>query len=180
MRALTSISVLLLIACSALAQMGGNGLSKMPTLASPEANREMALVRGLLVKPNSVTITNFDKQICRSLHLRHGKPMVVSMCLITFTFYHPRTNADIPSCYGANTEPGDPDELVCNHGTICRTNLISNEVPVNYVQLVDTSKRQDEADVDLLLGVAPLQDLQDMRYFKRSFRFVWNGDWKEK
>ena len=76
-------------------------------------------------------------------------------------------------------EMGRPDDLVWTGKRLSRRPGGTNEIPLIRVSTVDRHKKEVTADLDLLLGVAPLSDPQDVRYFRRSFRFNYQDGWRE-
>jgi hypothetical protein len=121
------------------------------------------------------TNTTFDMKVCESLGTTIKPPMVVSFLLVTFIFSSPNTNDPVYSF----CEMGLPDELVWTGKSVSRRPGSTNEIPLIRVSTVDRHKKDVTADLELLVGVAPLNDLHDVRYFRRSFRFVYRDGWQE-
>ena len=133
-------------------------------------NHEVDLIHSLLNQTNR----NFDQKVCSSLTTNADGPVVISYRLVSFTFYYPAGIAIPPS----STEMANPDELVCKKDDIIRR-ATTNEIPANYVRLFDSRRKNAESELDLLLGIAPLERPQEVRYSRRSFRFVYQKGWKE-
>jgi hypothetical protein len=121
------------------------------------------------------TNTTFDMKVCESVRTTIKPPMVVSFHLVTFIFSSSSTNDPVYSF----CEMGRPDELVCTARSVSRRPGSTNEVPLIRVSTIDRHKKDVSADLDLLISVAPLDTPQDIRYFRRSFRFVYRDGWKE-
>ena len=121
------------------------------------------------------TNTTFDMKVCESVRATIKPPMVVSFHLVTFIFSSPNTNDPVYSF----CEMGRPDDLVCIGRSVSRRPGSTNEVPLIRVSTVDRHKKDVTAELDLLISVAPLDAPQDIRYFRRSFRFVYRDGWKE-
>jgi len=121
------------------------------------------------------TNTTFDTKVCESVGKTIKPPVVVSFLLVTFIFSSPSTNDPVYSF----SETGRPDELVWTGKSVSRRPGSTNEIPLIRVSTVDRHKKDVTADLDLLIGVAPLDAPQDVRYFRRSFRFIYRDGWKE-
>ncbi|HYG36022.1 MAG TPA: hypothetical protein VEC99_14625 [Clostridia bacterium] len=117
----------------------------------------------------------FEHRLYESVSGNAKPPVIISFHLVSFVFSSPNTNDLVFS----SCEMGSPDELVCNGKSVSRRPGSTNEIPLIRVSTVDRRKNQLTADLDLLLGVAPLSDPQDKQYFRRSFRFVYADGWKE-
>lgn len=121
------------------------------------------------------TNTTFDAKVYESVRTTVKPPIVVSFLLVTFIFSSPNTNTPVYSF----CEMGQPQELLCTGTNISRRPGSTNEIPLIRVSTVDRNKKDLTADLDLLVGVAPAADPQDVRYFRRSLRFVYRDGWKE-
>jgi hypothetical protein len=121
------------------------------------------------------TNLTFDTKIYESVRKTTKAPVVLSFLLITFIFSSPSTNDPVYSF----CEMGQPDELVCTGTNVYRRPGSTNEIPLIRVSTVDRHKKEVTADLDLLIGIAPLENPQDVRYFRRSFRFVFRHGWRE-
>jgi len=117
----------------------------------------------------------FDEKVYESVRKAVKPPMIISFHLITFVFSSPSTN-DLVFSF---CEMDQPHQLICTGTKVSRRPGSTNEIPLNRVSAVDRHKQELTADLDLLLGIAPLNDPQDVRYFKRSFHFVYRDGWKE-
>lgn len=73
---------------------------------------------------------------------------------------------------------GGSYNLTYRDGKIARTNSV-DQIPANYIYVVDPHVKNVIAEIDLLLGVAPLEKPQDATYFRRTFRFIYKNGWKE-
>jgi hypothetical protein len=121
------------------------------------------------------TNRTFDTKICESVRKTTKPPVVISFPLITFFFSSPDTNDPVYSF----CEMDQPDELVCTGTNVFRRPGPTNLIPVIRTSTVNTRKKEVTADLDLLIGVAPLNKPQDIQYFRRSFRFVFRHGWRE-
>ncbi|MEQ1934874.1 MAG: hypothetical protein ABL962_13525 [Fimbriimonadaceae bacterium] len=121
------------------------------------------------------TNTSFDTKVYESVRTDVKPPMIVSILLVTFIFSSPNTNDPVYSF----CEMGTPDELICTGTNVSRRLGSTNEIPLIRVSTVNRHKKEVTADLDLLLGVAPLNDPKDIRYLRRSFRFIYRDGWKE-
>jgi len=162
------------------------GLAVSPTVSSQAAqtnvsvfagfpwaenvNREVDLARSLLAETNR----SFDQKVYDSVRTNAHDPLVISFHLVSFIFYYPTGVAFL----GSVTQMGQPDELVCTKDGILRR-ATTNEISANYVRVLDAHRKSVGADLDLFLGVAPLGKPQEAKYFRRSFRFVYQNGWKE-
>ena len=122
------------------------------------------------------TNTTFDMKVCESVRTTIKPPMIVSFLLVTFIFSSPSTNDPVYSF----CEMGRPDELICTGVSVSRKPGSTNEIPLIRVSTVDPHKKDVTADLDLLIGVAPLNKPQDIRYLRRSFRFVYRDGWRSR
>jgi hypothetical protein len=148
-------------------QTADSGLSLIPKSTS----EEMDLARSLFVETNG----GFDARLCKSVGTALKSPALVSFRMINFIFFYSRTNDYlVPVC-----EMSDPDELICMPRKFSRKNVFTNEVPVNYIRLVDPRAREVTADLELLVSVAPLGNPKEVAYFRRSFRFAYRKGWIE-
>lgn len=118
----------------------------------------------------------FDTEIYQSVRKTIKPPVVISFLLVTFIFSSPNTNNPVYSF----CEMGRPDELICTGTNVFRRPGSTNEIPLIRVSTVDRHKKELTADLDLVIGVAPTDNPQDIRYLRRSFRFVFEHGWKER
>jgi len=133
-------------------------------------NREVDFMRSLLEETNR----NFDEKVYSSVRTNVSGPIVISYSLVSFVFHYPAGVAHA----GSATEMGQPDELVCTKQSILRR-ATTNEIPANYIRILDTHRKDVSAELDLLLGVAPLGKPEDVKYLRRCFRYVYRDGWKE-
>jgi hypothetical protein len=117
----------------------------------------------------------FDEMVYKSVRASIKPPAIISYHLVTFVFSYPTTNDYV----GSSCEMGRPDELICTSESVSRRIDSTNEIALNYVRIVDPHRKQVTADLDLLIGGAPLSDPRDVQYFRRSFRFLYGGGWRE-
>jgi hypothetical protein len=120
------------------------------------------------------TNTLFDTEIYESVRKTVKEPAVVSFFLITFIFSSPSTNDPVYSF----SEMGNPDELIWSGKVVSRRPGSTNQIPLIRVSTVDRHGKELTADLDLLLGVAPLNNPKDVEYVRRSFHFVYRDGWK--
>ncbi|HEX3857433.1 MAG TPA: hypothetical protein VHY30_09070 [Verrucomicrobiae bacterium] len=113
-------------------------------------------------------------RICKSLPANSTSPRIISCKEISCVFHYRTTNECIPSYQ----EMGGSYNLIYRDGKITRTNSV-DEIPGNYIYVVDPHVKNVIVEIDLLLGVAPLEKPQDVMYFRRTFRFVYKNGWKE-
>lgn len=118
--------------------------------------------------------SDFDAQICRSLNIKSKSPVIITFQEVSFIFHYPTAKARIKS----SQEMSSWWDLIYRDGEITRTNS-ADQVPFNDIGLVDPSVTNEMVEIDLLLGVAPLEKPQDIKYVRRSFRFVYSKEWKE-
>jgi hypothetical protein len=121
------------------------------------------------------TNSTFDLKLYESVRTTVKPPVIVSFLLVTFVFSSPNTNDPVYSF----CEMDQPHELVCTDTNVSRRPGSTNEIPLIRVSTVDRHKKDLTADLDLLIGVAPTEDPKDIRYVRRSFRFVYRNGWKE-
>ncbi len=140
-------------------------------LLSENLQQEIHLPVALFQETNA----SFDLKVCQSVRRAAKPPMVISFLLVTFIFSSPNTNDPVYSF----CEMGRPDELICTGRSVSRRPGSTNEIPLIRVSTVDRHKKELSADLDLLIGVAPMDHPQDIQYFRRSFRFVYRDGWKE-
>jgi hypothetical protein len=170
-RCILTLVLSLPVALTAFSQSPQTNASILAGLPWAETyNREVDLIHPLLNQTNK----NFDQKVCRSLSTNASNPVVISYQLVSFTFYYPTGVAFAAS----STEMASPYELVCTKDGILRRDS-TNKIPANYIRVSDAQRKSVEAELDLLLGVAQLQRPQDIRYFRRSFRFAYQNGWKE-
>jgi hypothetical protein len=120
------------------------------------------------------TNTTFDIKVCESVGATTKRPMLISFLLVTFIFSSPSTNDPVYSF----CEMGCLDELISNGGSVSRRPGSTNEIPLIRVSTVDPNKKDLTADLDLLIGVAPLDKPQKVQYLRRSFRFLYRDGWR--
>lgn len=118
--------------------------------------------------------SDFDEQICKSLSIKSESPMIISFQEMSFVFHY-RTSKE---CIESSQDMSPLWGLIYQDGKITRTTN-TDQVPVNYVRIVDPAVKNTIVEIDLLLGVAPLEKPQDVKYVRRSFRFIYNNGWKE-
>ena len=94
---------------------------------------------------------------------------------ITLIFYRSTTNDLVVS----DSRPGDLDEIIYSRKGILHAQVITNEVPLNQLRVLDVNMKEPVAEVDLFLGVSPLENPGRQKFFRRSYRFVYRKDWKE-
>lgn len=121
------------------------------------------------------TNATFDTKVYESVRTTAKPPFAVSFRLVTFVFSSPNTNTPV----GSTSEMAEPDELFCTGTNVVRRPGPTSEIPLIRVLTVDRRKKELTADLDLLLGVAPVAAPQDVRYVRRSLRFVYRDGWKE-
>jgi hypothetical protein len=123
---------------------------------------------------NEAVVSDFDKQVCKSLGIRSKSPMMISYKELSLVFHFPKTNEWlVPS-----QEMGGSLNLIYQDGKIVRTNT-EEQVPGNCIRLFDPNAKELTVEIDLLLGVAPLEKPQDVKYkyVRRSFRFAYRNRW---
>ena len=170
-RCLLTLALSLTVPPMVFSQSSKTNASIFPELAWAETyNREVDLIHSLLNETNGT----FDQNAFRSLRTNANSPTIISFHSVSFTFYYPTGLVFA----GSSTEMAKPDELLCTSGGISRR-AATNEIPANYVRVRDTHRKRVEAELDLLLGIAPLQQPKDIRYSRRSFRFVYEKGWKQ-
>ena len=145
------------------------------SLLPPEAKREEDLRQKLFVETNKFGISRFDEMVCQSVRADSRHAVIISYQLISFTFYHPTTNDFVVSF----AEMADVYELLRQRGKISRTDLRTNEIPWNFVRVVDPTRRYLAAELHLLLEISTLENPSTTRYVRRSFRFVDKNGWKD-
>ena len=172
MRYILTLAVSLAVVPSLFSQTEKTNVFDLLGIPWAEAsNREVELATSLLEDTNK----NFDQKLYRSLITNDSSSVVITFHMASFVFYYPTGVAFLPE---SGTDMANPDELVCTKDGISRR-ATTNQVPGSVVRLLDTRKKNVEAEFDLLLGVAPLQRSQDVRYFRRTFRYVYKDGWKE-
>lgn len=140
-------------------------------LIPPSTQQEVHLVRSLFVETNSA----FDERVCESVRSIIKPPLTLSYQLISFVFTYPTTNGWVPS----QTELGHPDGLLYTGDKILHASDFTNEIPLNYVRVVDSDQKEILAELEVLVRIAPLKDPGLVRTVRRSFRFVYRDTWKE-
>ena len=152
--------------------------SLLSSLASPlrqmldAVNQEVTLARSLFADTNRV----FDHEVvARALH-HDRQPILVSFKSISFLFSYPSSNSVAPSY----CEAGLVDDLLSSNQVVIRkASASTNEIPTSYVRVFAPRQHNPTADVDLILGVAPLANPEDLQYVRQSFRFVYRDGWRE-
>lgn len=143
--------------------------SKNSSLYPASVQQEVHLARSLFAETNRI----FDKKVFSLVRKDCQLPAIISFQLVSFVFSYPSTNGWPSGCEG-----GQPDQLLCTAEGVSRSSS-TNEVPLNYVRIVNPHKKDITADLDLLLGVAPLNKPKEVRYFRRSLRFIYQDGWIE-
>jgi len=147
---------------------------KTNSLYPASTQREVHLIRSLFVETNKA----FDEKVVKSLEAAAKPPAIVSFHLVSFVFSYPTTN----DYMGSASEMGRPNELIWTTEGIVRREGPTNKIhwiPLNYVRIVDGQRKEVIAELDTLIGVAPLKNPEEVRYFRRSFRFVHGDVWRE-
>jgi hypothetical protein len=170
----------LLSACLTAVAHAQLNTTNLPSLASTNfrsyaeaINSGMDLASELLEKTNVYGYTSFDRQIVTSLPIE-ASPRLIVYQQFTIVFHYPRKEQRVESLVDMARLCG----LISSGDSIIRTNS-AEKVPVSIVRLVDPGVKEVEAEVNVLLGVSPLEDSQKVKYFKRSFRFLYrNKEWK--
>jgi hypothetical protein len=121
------------------------------------------------------TNRSFDLKLSESVRTITKSPIIVSFLLVTFIFSSPNTNDPVYSF----CEMGTPNDLVCSGKSVSRRQGSANDIPLIRVSTVDRHNKELSADLDLLLGVAPVDKPQDIQHVRRSFRFVYRDGWRE-
>jgi hypothetical protein len=140
----------------------------------PSINQKADLGALLHFNTDEDVTCDFDEQVCKSLPANSTSPRIISCKEISCVFHYRTTNECIPSYQ----EMGGSYNLIYRDGKITRTNSV-DEIPGNYIYVVDPHVKNVIVEIDLLLGVAPLEKPQDVMYFRRTFRFVYKNGWKE-
>ena len=140
-------------------------------LLPASTQQEVHLARSLFVETNKT----FDERVYKSVRSVMKPPVTISYQLISFVFFYPTTNG----CIGSYTELGQPDGLLCTGQGISRTRDFTNDIPLNYVRVVDSHKKGVVAELELLISVAPVNEPEAAQCLRRSFRFVHRESWKE-
>jgi len=171
-RKILAVTLCLVLAPSVFSQTVATNASSFSELPfAVTLNREVDLMRSLFAETN----TSFDEKVLQSVEKDAKRPVVISYQLISFIFYYPTGVVYLTS---SSTEMDQPDELVCTMAGVTRK-ATTNEISANCVRLMDSQRATVGADLDLLLGVAPLERPQDTRYVRRTFRFVYKNGWTE-
>lgn len=136
--------------------------------------RETDFVQRLFVETNQLR-ADYEKRLCASLPSSGGKSNVIQFQQITLIFYRSTTNDLIISGSGQ----GDPDEIIYSRNGIQHAQIITNEIPLNQLRVLDVNMKDPVAEVDLFLGVSSLENPERQRFFRRSYRFVYRKDWKQ-
>jgi len=144
---------------------------KKSSLVPTKVQQEVHLARSLFAETNRI----FDEKVYSLVRKDCQPPAIISFQLVSFVFSYPSTPGWAPS----TCDTGQPDQLLCTAEGVSRSSNSTNEIPLNYVRIVDPQKRDITADLDLLLGVAPLNKPKEVRYFRRSLRFVYQDGWIE-
>jgi hypothetical protein len=144
------------------------------SLYPASTQREVHLIRSLFVETNKA----FDEKVVKSFEADAKPPAIVTFHLVSFVFSYPTTNDYV----GSASEIGRPNELIWTTEGIARREGATNKIhwiPLNYVRIVDDQRKVVTAELDMLIGVAPLKNPEEVRYFRRSFRFVHGDVWRE-
>jgi len=136
--------------------------------------RETDFVQRLFVETNQLR-ADFEKKLCASLPSSGGKSNMIQFQQITLIFYRSTTNDLVVS----DSRPGDLDEIIYSRKGILHAQVITNEIPLNQLRVLDVNMKEPVAEVDLFLGVSSLENPERQRFFRRSYRFVYRKDWKE-
>ena len=110
-------------------------------------NREVDLMVSLLQKTNRA----FDEKVWRSVRTEIRQPGVVSYELVSVLFSYPPGTPFAPS----TAEMVQPDELIFADKRISRR-ATTNEIPANYVRVLDTRRNSIGVELILLLRVVSL------------------------
>jgi hypothetical protein len=121
---------------------------------------------------NEDVASDFDKQVCKSLHIQSRSPVMISYKELSTVFHFSKTN----ELFDSSQEMGGSFSLIYQDGKITRTNT-EDHVPINYIPLLDPKVKELNVDIDLLLSVTPLEKPEDVKYERRSFRFVYRNRW---
>ena len=121
---------------------------------------------------NEDMVSAFDKRVCESLGLRPKSPVFVSYKELSLVIHLPTTN----ECFDSSQEMGGSLNLIYSDKKIVRTNSEA-QVPANYIRLYDPKVKELTVEIDLLLSTMPLDRPQEVKYLRRSFRFVHRNRW---
>ena len=121
---------------------------------------------------NEGVVSDFDKQVCKSLGIHSRSPMMISCKELSCVFFSSETN----QWFGSQQEMGGSLDLIYHDGQIIRTNT-DEQVPDDTILLFDPNVKELTVEINLLLSVAPVGRPQDVKYVRRSFRFVHRNRW---
>jgi hypothetical protein len=170
-RALVTLGCCVALGQEAVLWAAEKSASIVPGLAwTGTYNREVDFARSLLEQTNRV----FDEKVWRSVTTDVAKPMVVSYELVSVIFSYPTGSSYAPSA----TEMVQPDELVMAKGCVVRR-ATTNEIPANYVRVLDAQRKNVGAEVNVLLRVAPAEKPDQVTCLRRAFRYVYRNGWEE-
>lgn len=133
--------------------------------------REVDLMRSLLVATNAA----FDRIVATAIPINTNRNVTITYLQVSFIFYYPDAKEVSPS----NTELGFLDDLAHKSGRIVREPNSTNQIPLNYIRVFDSSKSDITAELDIFVSVSPLNGIQPRQYYRRSFYFVYKDGWKE-
>jgi hypothetical protein len=134
--------------------------------------REVDLMQSLFLVTNNV----FDHGICRSISIQQTGSFIVSYAQVSFIFYYPEKKDVALSA----SEMGAVDGLKYRKGTVTRTNMNANEIPINYVRVWDPSKTNVTAELEVLLIVSADGNPRDQQCLRRFRYFDYTNTWKPK
>jgi hypothetical protein len=129
----------------------------------------------LAVSLFSVTNQSFDTAVFKSVRSIVKPPFVTTFEQISFVFSYPTNNEFVVS----HCEMGLPVSLLCSGESVTRTNMSrTNEIPLNYVRIVDPHKKTLTAELDLLIRLESVGRPEDVQFVRRSFQFANRDGWK--
>jgi hypothetical protein len=138
----------------------------------PQAvQREVDLVQSVFVATNAM----YDQKLCASLQLHTTNNIEISYAQISFIFYYP----DIKDVAPSSSEMVIPNQLIIKDGNIKRIDTYTNEIPLNYIRVFDSSITMVKAELEVLVGVAPASNPRNRRFYHRSFQFIYNHNWRQ-
>ena len=147
-------------------------LADWPSIAN-SSNIAVDLAHQLFLTTNNSSCTDFGKIVCKTLPAHATMPELISFKQISFVFHYPIGSKFAESI----SEMSLPDKIINTNGKITCTNS-TVAIPVNYIRLLDPNFKHMNADVDLLVGISPLEGGPKIEYFRRTFQFVYDGSWK--
>jgi len=142
----------------------------MSYIASINAKADLGAL--LHYNTNEDTCSNLEKLLCKSLDIQSKTPMIISYKEFSLIFHNGKTN----ECLESSQEMGPLPHLVYQNGAITRTNN-EEKVLSNYIWIVDPNIKEPMVEIDLLVSVEPIGRPQDVKYMRRSFRYVYRNGW---